>query len=558
MLPPYEHEGMVRHTDADADVDPEDWDEDRLLDYIGEVGPLAAELPDGEYAEPVLSANVEAVVAELKARKGNDVETDGGHLTGDDRSPSDAEVDFGESVDAFEDAVGKAVADGGQDPVDEAVDGDHYLRHADDESSTFRIRHDRSVRTRVDDGDVVHTIVESVDDDAHTQSLSWSRTYFDRCPACGEDVDGDADDGDTYVETWSCEACPWELRRASDGVPNTVADDTRSRPLWSKTTYPHDFDDDADVDFESVAESSDTKAEAANLIRDLYLSLKAKALGTFNDAAYVSSEWEGEGDDREKVADAYIDTTECGKCGDVVDAPATSDHAHFGDVCPACEGATVWSVDDADLPDDVVDRMADHKTFGKSNIVALLRDVMYWGNYVAAVDDRKDSTMFDADDDVDPDDVPPVKTGKQGRRDMGMGKGGRPGTGLRRPNGFAHNNRYFRTVLRDAEDTGLIRRVQDDPHADVDDPDLRWEATDTGRRVFDELSRCATCGEKRVPMLRSSSYKVGRSVKKDHSLTTACPTCDDLRSGSDGMLVLESSGSDWSLSELPGVAYADE
>jgi hypothetical protein len=350
------------------DIDPEDWSDERLADYINDTAETAAALGDDDGGAAILKANVKAAIDEFRARNGD----------------NDQELTVDTVVDA---EVG--------------ADVDHYLRHVSDVNSDYRIRHDRAIQTRVDDGHVVHVVFESVADDAHPDAVSWSRSYFTSCKACGADLgDPEADNGDTYVQTWSCPECPWQVRRAPTSFPSGVGDDP-AKPLWSRTTHPHDFDDD-----------------------------------------------------------------------------------------------------------------------------------------------------------VDPGDVPPIKTGKQGRRDMGQGRGGRPGTGLRRPHGFAHNNRYFRTVLRDAEDTGLIARVGDDD-ADVDTEGLRWEATDKGRRVFDDLSRCRTCGDKRVPMLRTSHYNVGRKTKTDRTLTTACPTCDDLRSGSDGALVLESSGSDWSLSDLPGVAYDD-
>lgn len=543
---------MARHT---ADIDVESYTTEYLTDYINDAAPVAANLPDGEYGKAQITANVEAAIAELKARKSNGVSTDGGeddtddesHLTGGDREPSDAERGFGETVDGFESAVADAVAtDGGKDPVDEAIDAevgddDHYLRHVTDEESTFKVRHDRAIQTRAEDGEVVHTVFESAAD-GHHESLSWSRGYFSACPVCDADVDKESDDGDAYVETWSCAECPWSLRRASDTDPHAI--EGEYKPLWSKTTTPHDFDDEPGVDFDTVVEGSDSKAEAANLIRELTLSVKSKATGTFKDAAYVSAEYDGKvGDDgTEKVAEAFIDTFECGHCGDEVEAPAKRSHKVFGDVCPECEDVTVWSVEDADLPEDVADKMDTHKSFNASKIVALLRDVKHWGNFVAAVNDDKDA-----------DEVTGIKTGKGGQIGVTAG-GGRKGTGLRRPSGFAHNFTHFRTCLRDAEDTGLIERVNRED-SDVDDPNVRWVATDKGDRVFAELARCETCGDRVVPMLRTSTYTVRRRTKRDRTLTTACPTCDDLRSKREGGMVLESSATDWSLSELPGVEY---
>ena len=76
---------MVRHTDADRDFD--DMDTDDLAAYINRVAPVAANLPDGEHAEPVLTANAKAAIAEFRDRHGITVD-DTDHLTGDDRDPT--------------------------------------------------------------------------------------------------------------------------------------------------------------------------------------------------------------------------------------------------------------------------------------------------------------------------------------------------------------------------------------------------------------------------------------------------------------------------------------
>jgi len=534
---------MARHT-ADPDVDPTRMNDDALATYINDVAPVAANLPDGEYGKDQLTANAEAAIAEFQDRHGIDpTDDETSHLTGGDREPSDAEVDFGETVDDFEDAVADAVAtDGGTSPVDEAVeaaddvDDDHYLTDVTDEPSTFSGRHERMTKTTVVDGTVAHTIFESAADDADTESLRWSRPYFASCPVCDADVDKTTDDGDQHVEEWDCTACVWSHRRATDGVPNAVSDDQRARPLWSKTVYPHDFDDDPDIDFDKAYDGADTDADAANMIRSLWLNIKQTTpTKTFADDAYVSPEYD---DDMNKTADAYFETFACGRCGDEREAPAKRTHEHFGDVCPACEDATVWSIDDADLPDDVVDRMNTHKSFSVSKITKLLRDVNFWGNYVAAVND-----------DVDLDDVGAIKTGKGGKIAVVAGAG-KKGSGLRRPKGAAYDFAHFRTLLRDAAETGIVEQVGD---GDVDDPNTAWKPTDKGREVFDQIARCETCGETNVPMKRVSTYSAGRRSQKDTTLTVACPACDDLRSDAGGPF--ESSSSNWSLSSLPGVAY---
>lgn len=494
---------MVRNNDDATDF--ESWSTDRLTEFINENAPVAAGLDD-DYADlrDEMQAEVEAAVAELKARN----------------TPT---------------------------TIEDLTDDDHYLRHVTETSTEFSGRHDRAVRTEVVDDTVVHRVFEAASTEADDESLSWSRVYYGSCPACGDDVDEDADDGAQYVETWSCESCAWEVRRAST--------DYKARPLWSKTTYPHDFDDEPDVDFEKVVDGFEDEDEprtrAANLMRDLWLGVKANAVGTIKDAAYVSAEYE----DEEKVEDAYVDTFECGKCGDHRDAPAKKSHPVFGDVCPACEDVEVWSVEDADLPEDVVDRMNDHKSFNKSTITDVLRDVLFYGNFVATVDDhRDDGGMFAIDtDDVEPEDVPAIKTGEQGRHGTGRGDG-KAGTGFRRPGGAAHNRRYWRTFVRDAWETGLIERA-DDGDVDFDAPGARWSATEKGREVFDAIARCETCGDAYKPYLRISRYKVGRSYKTDYKLTTACPTCDAKNSEPVGAMVIESSSSEWSLIELEGVAY---
>jgi len=485
---------MVR---TNPDVNVESWSTDRLANYINDTAPTAAALGDDDPGAAQITANVEAAIDELRSRR--DVATDGGTV---------------------------------DEPTIEDVTDDEWLTHVTDDTTTFSLRHERSTRTVVEDGEAVHKIVESAADDANPASVSWSRPYFTRCPACGDDVEktreGDEDD-DQYVETWSCEACAWSHRRASTASPHRT-DDVDAKPIWSTTTFPHDAIDKPDdtVDFDKLVDGfddeDDPKGKAANLMRDLTLSVKAKATGTFEDAAYVSAEYD---DDSNKTAEAYIDTVECARCGDVVEAPAATKHAHFGEVCPACEDATVWSVDDADLPEDVVDRMGDHKTFSRSNIVSYLKDVAFFGAYVAEVSDDEDAGGFDG-----------IKTGKGGKIGVQAGTG-RKGTGLRRPKGAAHNQAHFRTVLRDLVDTGLVDKSPAD--ADVDDPNAHYTITDKGRDVLSELARCETCGESHDVFVRRSTYKAGRRTEKSSTLTTGCKACGDAEGYTPGAMVIESS-----------------
>jgi hypothetical protein len=505
---------MTETTEADVDV--ERFSTARLAAYINEVAPVAANLPDDAPAVDTLRANAEAAIAEFRARN---AVADGGEVTVD------------------------AVLD------DEHGDRDHYLRHVSDSDTTFMVRHERNTHTTVEDGQIVHKVVESYDRDAPVESLSFAGRVT--CPVHGGH-EAEYDDDHTARHTCPEDDCPFEVvvgRRMTDrdDVDPTDAD----APTFYRATIP---DDGVSTDFEDVDEweakvddyEDDDLTTFANVVRTLALE---KYVGAVNDKAHVSPEYD---DDMNKTAEAYVDTFECSRCGDEWETPAKKTHEHFGDVCPSCEGATVWSVDDADLPDDVEARMSEHKSFDANHITSLLRDVIYWGNYVAGVDAATDGGMFDSDDEVDPEDVGPVKTGEQGRVSTGRGDTGKPGTGLRRPKGFAHKFRYFRTVLRDAEDTGLIARA-DDRDTDVDDPDAAWVATDKGRDVFDALSTCPTCGADKVPMLRTSHYSAGRRTEVSRSLGLSCPSCDDTHSAGTGM-----SSNGWNLTNLPGVDYDDE
>ena len=545
---------MVRHTEPDVEV--EEWSTDRLLSYIGEVGPIAADLPEGEYAQPILNANVEAAVAELKARRG--IETDGGedrdHLTGDDREPSEAEVDFGETVDEFEDAVAEAVTDGGKSKIDAVVDdehgdADHYLRHVTDDDYDHKIRHTGTIRTEVEDGYVVHRITEDYDDDADGESLRWS--MVPKCPIHGnEDRTKEYDQaGDLRLLRWSCDgddgACPFEATQAEprghheDDYPEGVkyGEPDYERPLWFRVTEPHDFEGDEEnfdaSKFEEWAEESDDVEDLANALR----TMKVRNKGMVADAAYVRAEYDGDGPiDGDKIADAYVDTFECDRCGAEHDVGAEKSHpAHDDPVCRACEDDPVWSVDDADLPDDVEALFDEYASVTPSKVVGYLRDVRYWGRYKAAAIEHADdpSGMFTVDttpDEVDPEDVPPCPTGKQGERRVdGMGK---PGTGFRRPDGPAHGDSNWRVVLREVAAADLIERV-DDEDEDFDHPKARWETTDKGDAVFDELSRCEWCGARKTGHLWKHTYKVSRyNTSTDYDLITRCPDgCRDTRNG---------------------------
>lgn len=403
--------------------------------------------------------------------------------------------------------------------TDDRFDDDEWQANVTDTTTTFKIRHERSTRTYVDDdGNVVHEVVEDYDDDAPAESLTFAGKT--RCPVDGHGHERDISGDDNVVRhTCDDDECPFY---AAVGRRDGVAD----TPTFYRVVVPDDGIDTAGtIDFADHIDDVDDPDDVetlANAVRTLSLG---RYVGGVNDKAHVSAEYD---DDHNKTAEAYIDTTECARCGAEVEAPATKKHAHFGDVCPECEDATVWSPDDADLPDDVDAKMNEHKSFNRGNIVAFLRDVAFYGDYVDAVTDDEDAGGFDG-----------IKTGKQGKRDAyAMGRG-RAGTGLRRPNGAAHGKRHFRTVLRDLVDTGLVDRTDDGE--DVDDPNAHFVITDKGRDVLRELARCETCGDTHDVFVRHSTYKAGRKTKRSTSLSIGCDACDHSTAPA-GAMVLDSSG----------------
>lgn len=416
-------------------------------------------------------------------------------------------------------------------------DDDHYLRHITDTDSTFSGRHERHVETEVTaEGFVVHNVIEAYDQDAHGESLSWKRTlHSGSCPTCdaGElDYTDRREDG-RYVESVECDTCPYTARTASVDAPMGDAD--YLKPVFYRATVPHNFENEPDVDWDEMREDLEGDADVsdlANIVRSLALR---KHIGRVNDAAYDSDE-------------KAIQTVECGHCGDEVETPAVETHAYYGDVCPDCADVTVWSPDEADLPDDVTDRMDTHATFTPTKVVKVLRDALYYDAY----------KRTNIDDEEKAERVPEgITTGRGGRIDaQGLGRG-QKGTGLRRPSGPFHGEQHWRTILKDAKETGLIQRADD---ADVDDEhkDARWTATDKGREVFDALARCETCGGEKRPYKRTRTYQTkGRYTKKDSHLTLVCADCDQMQSRSKGMTVASSTGQ-FGHSKLDGVDYDDE
>jgi len=472
---------MVRPTDADLQA--ANWTTDRLATYINRTAPVAADLTDDDPAADVIRANVRVAIDAFRDRA---------------------------------DAAPRTVTDGGTDDttdVSDIVDDDAWPAHVADTDTTFKLRHDRRITTEVTDGDIVHRVVESFADDAASESVTHCGAVH--CPhddhAATRDVSGDDN-----VERFDCPDCQFDAAVAYRPGSNT--------PSWYRATIPHAaVSTDASFDPDDY-DDADATTQAAKISRHLAID---RYVSTVRDAAYVSPEYDDNGD---KTADAYIDTTACARCGDEVETPAVRTHAHFGDVCAACEDATVWSPDDADIPDDVRARMSEHKTFTRNRIVRYLRDVAFWGDYVAA-----------QADDVDADDTN-IKTGRGGKRAVTAAGNGTKGTGLRRPDGAAHGDAHFRTTLSDLVDTGLITRA-DGRDTDVDDPNAEWAMTDTGRDVLSELGRCETCGDTLSVFDRRSTYKAGRRTEHDSRLSLGCKSCGDADGTTTGTFVIDASSS---------------
>jgi hypothetical protein len=461
---------MVR---PDPDVDVESYTTDRLATYITDAAPTAAALPDDAALEGQLVANVDAAIDEFRSR----------HVA----------------------------TDGGTDDVAAAAD---WLAHLDPDTGNVRVRHDQTIRTTVDNGDVVHTVVEQYDDTADAASLSFAGVYA--CPDPDHDIHTEYD-GDVIRHTCDADDCPFDAavgyRPTPDDEPN------HTTPSWYRATVPHDtvVEHDADFDPAGLLDDADDESATAGVARRLILS---RYIVGVRDAAHVSAEYDGDpvhDDDAEKVADAYIDTFDCVRCGAEHDVGAERSHPAEDDpVCEGCEDDPEWSVEDADLPDDVEAVVDDFASVTAGKFRELLRDVTYYPAWVAA-----------GDDDTDVADAPACPTGEQGdRRVQGHGS---PGTGLRRPDGVAHGDPNWRVVLREARDAGLIERADDGVTDDgdeieFDDSAARWEATDTGKVVFDELARCVWCGGRRRAYRHEYTVKLSRwNTTTNVDLITACP-----------------------------------
>jgi hypothetical protein len=414
---------------------------------------------------------------------------------------------------------------------------DHYLRHVTDEETPFSGRHHRHVTTRVtDEGFIVHNIIESADSEAAPESLNWRQTIpAGSCKFCDSELETDqttTDDRRVYTST--CPTCPFSVRMAE------VSADYGSRwdktPQFYRATIPHNFSNDPDVDWSDIRANKKATAEVsdlANLMRALYLE---SYLGRIRDKAYDS-------DTRE------ISTVECGSCGDTVETPAAREHPYFGMVCPDCDGETVWTIEDADLPEDVRQKMDKHASFSRASVRRLLHEVRYNAEYK-----RTRARKADADADEIQNIPDGIKTGTGGEIDaQGLGRGS-PGTGLRSPGSVFHDNPHWRTLLGDAIETGLIE--QSNPSVDPEESSARWTLTDKGADVLAELNHCETCGGALKPYLRMSIYKNSPTAKSLRSsrLTSACPTCD-VSPSSNGAALTLSSSSQSKLLTLDGIDY---
>ncbi len=489
------------------------WTLRSLKTHIEDLAPLVAELDDSELREE-FRAEYEAAVSAFKDKS----PYCGGDGDGDTPNGTSASTDTAGDKPTVEELITDAVGD-----------DDHSLRHVESDEMTFSGRHTRTLDTTVEEGHVVHKVIEDYADDAHGESLSWARGLPQSCPHCDAALATDEDsNGGNYIEAADCPDCPFTVERVSVDAP--VQDSNYMKPVTFSAAYVHDFDDEPDVDWDDMksdlGEDTDL-CDIANIVRSLSLT---RELNAARDKAYDSDEG--------------IQTVECGNCGGVVDAPAASTHAHFGEVCPDCEDVEVWSPDEADLPDDVRARMDTHKTFSPDRIVRMLRDVLYYANY----------RRTNLDDDEDADKIPDgITTGRGGKIDAhGMGRGVK-GTGLRRPSGAFHNFAHWRTLLGDAKDTSLVERTDT---SDVDDKhkNARWTATDKGREVFDELARCRMCGGRKEPYKHIHTYQSRQYTNKDTRLTLACADCDELSHSLRGMTISSSAGS-YSHKELDGVDY---
>lgn len=141
------------------------------------------------------------------------------------------------------------------------------------------------------------------------------------------------------------------------------------------------------------------------------------------------------------------------------------------------------------LPEDIRDALT-KKAFSPGSLRKLLRDTYYMG---------------------------PISVGRGGWR--GALGNGKPGTGMRRPDGALYNfPRSWRyAALERALNLGLI------VHAGAG-----FCATERGVAVLNRIDVCPDCGERRVPGIRSTYY-VGdpnsEGHQESHRLVTYCPDC---------------------------------
>lgn len=451
--------------------------------------------------------------------------------TGTTREPTEAESVFAQTIDGFENSLTEAMTDGGRtvaDIVDDEVDNDdHYLLHVTPSDEKTKKRHTCHIETDVEAGHIVHNVTVKASEDAHKYNITFSKRRY-TCPVHGRD-DADTErqtvDGE-IVTTTTCtaEGCPFEASTVQKHAPYGTSE--HNRPVVFTATVPHNFEAKG-IGADTWGKfDDDDKTDAANVARRLHVD---NYVDVIHDTAYVKAEFD---DDHNKTADAYIDRFTCPACDKETDAGVEVSHPHYGEVCPACEDVTVWDMSDVDLPDDVDAELDAYKSVTAQKLRELLRDVEYWDGFVSKVKELRDGAggMFHINDDApEPADVPPCPTGKQGKVNMGRGQGGQPGTGLRRPDGVAHGDRFWRKVVQTAKETGLIERA-DNNDVDDDHEDARWTTTDKGVNLLQSLSVCRYCGNDLKPYVHVHGHKTSpKTTYIDRDLVLACPEgCDDV------------------------------
>lgn len=400
-----------------------------------------------------------------------------------------------------------------------APDTPHFLRDVSDRHEyDFMCRHLGTVRTKMVDGQVCHTVNEQFNSDADGDSLAW--TVSPACPEHGTDrlsKSRDRDDAAGHlVRRFTCAGddgdCPFELslcqvagRAEPDSDLPDYGDPDYKRPLWASVTVPHQWGSGAigPDDYQEILQDdgSADRTSVANAVRRL-LPAVARFQKLITDDAYVSPD---DGED-------FIQQFDCARCGDTHDVGAEQHHPGFDDpVCRACQHMPIWTMLDAELPDSAQDALDAHEAVSRSQLRILLRDVYFHPAYIASAGDER--TLAD---------VPACPTGRGGKRSIEQG-GGRPGTGLRRPDGALYSRTHWRAILAAARDAGLIQRV-DDEDVPYDHQAARWRVTDAGQQAFEALAHCQWCGQPLEACCHEHAIQLSRfSTTTDYDLVLICP-----------------------------------